>query len=312
MDAAADDVFRTIEFSRDRWRMSKVPWALLLLLAGLSYAIYFDPTPTPRGLLVMFLLMIAALIGVILTDLVFEAAFSAGSATIRAFAGAIVVLAVIALVLAWLTSTVGGRPRAPSEFPGWLIVFISLAWIAHALYRHILPERPQLAFSPQGLRYRAPGALDVLIPWREIESVGSLALAGLWQTAGAEAGRGATVFHVSQAFYERHLHVRNLLLRGPDWDNFFMPVDGSIRVLLNHEPFSVEARDIRVPLETRWKAFRDQPAPSVPAFGGIAAHAPRNRIVLGAWTWGSYWDLVPFLIPLAGIVTVIADALIRH
>lgn len=302
------DVFRTIEFSRDRWRMRRVPWLLLLLLAGLSYAIYFDPAPTPRGLLVMFLLMAAALVGVILADLVFEAMFASDSAVVRQLAGAIVILAVAAMVLAWLTTSAGGRSRAPSEFPGWLIVFISLGWIGHTLYRHFVPEKPLLGLSAQGLRYRAPGAVDVLIPWREIESVGNLAESSLVST---RPEHGPTLFHVSQGFYDRHIYVRSLLRRGPNWDSFFLPVDGSIRILLQHEPFSAEAKDIRAPLEARWKAFRDQPTPSVPATGGRPEPA-KDRIVVGKWTWESYWDLVPFLIPLAGILAVIADAIVRH
>lgn len=307
---AESDVSRTIEFSRDRWRMSRVPWALLILLAGLCYAIYFDPRPSARELLIALLFIAALFVGRLLAELVLEAMFSFDLADIRQLAGAIVVLTAIGLVLAWLIISAGGSVKSPTEYAGWIVVCLTAGWIGHTLYRHVRPERPQLAFSPDGLGYRVPGAVDVLIPWREVEHVGSLAQAGLWQTGGAESGRGPTVFHVSRTFYDRHIHVRHLLLRGPDWESVFAPVDESIRVVLHHDPFSVEAKDIRGPLEARWKAFRDDPAPSVPAVGGRAAPA-KDRHVVGRWSWESYWDLMPFQIPLAGILLVLMNAIFR-
>ena len=41
----ATDVFETVEYSRDKWNMERVPRALLACMVGLIFVVYLDPKP---------------------------------------------------------------------------------------------------------------------------------------------------------------------------------------------------------------------------------------------------------------------------
>ena len=77
-------------------------------------------------------------------------------------------------------------------------------------------------------------------------------------------------------------------------------------MVLHHELFAIDSRDIREPLEARWKAFRDRPT-SAPFDGEPVREA---RQVYGVW-WsidGSLWQAIRFLAPLIGIIAMLAHA----
>jgi hypothetical protein len=56
---AADDVFRTVEYSRDKWTMNRVPLALLGCFAGLALVAFIDPRPPGIGTFVLLAVLMA-------------------------------------------------------------------------------------------------------------------------------------------------------------------------------------------------------------------------------------------------------------
>jgi hypothetical protein len=84
--------------------------------------------------------------------------------------------------------------------------------------------------------------------------------------------RNVTVVVVSQRFYDTVIHVDSLLLRGPGWENWFVPKGDMVQVALHHEALPVTADTLHAAVLARWTAFRGaDPAhaqssvPSMPA-----------------------------------------------
>lgn len=75
---------------------------------------------------------------------------------------------------------------------------------------------------------------------------------------------------------------------------------------INSTEVAVVPEDYHVPMEARWKAFRDRPRPSVPQTG---KKQPRPSIVYGRWSIdGTWWQAVKFLTPLVAMVAVVLHA----
>jgi hypothetical protein len=129
--------------------------------------------------------------------------------------------------------------------------------------------------------------------------------------------RGATVVVVSKPFYDAHIH-RGLFMRGPYWyEAKFIPKGDLIQCALHSEIVSVAPRDLRDAVETRWRAFRDQPAPERPAGTSVPSVAagwrsrlrrsaapspPRIAAASGKPRPISLWQWVKIALPLIGIV----------
>jgi hypothetical protein len=81
-----------------------------------------------------------------------------------------------------------------------------------------------------------------------------------------------------------------------------------MQMVLHHELFAIEPKDIREPVEARWKAFRfERKMPQQDA--EPLQRAPR---VYGLWSIvGSPWQAITLLVPLLAILGVLVDALIR-
>jgi hypothetical protein len=134
----------------------------------------------------------------------------------------------------------------------------------YALFRMLAPGKPLLALSPDGLRLTVEWVKTVRIPWHEVKGVDTIDITG--KVRGTRLNyHGVTVVLVSQAFYDRHIHIKSWFLRGPGWDFNFIPKDRLMQVALHHEALPVEAHALRAAVESRWLAFRGvRRATSVP------------------------------------------------
>jgi hypothetical protein len=119
----AADIRKIVEYSRDRWNMERVPLALLACLVGMFFVVYVDPRPPGSAILRAFITLVAISIIALLTQFLLEQ-ISEGSAAVRFLAGAIIILAAIALY--WNTPGDLFRPRrmsrAPASIIGWIFV----------------------------------------------------------------------------------------------------------------------------------------------------------------------------------------------
>jgi hypothetical protein len=148
----------------------------------------------------------------------------------------------------------------PSDFTlyDWAMTVFSIVGGAFAciyeLVRLLLPPKPLVVLSPQGLRMRIEWVKEFLIPWREVRGVDTIDVT-------ARFGRevmfvpGVTVVLVSKAFYDRYIYVGSWILRGPGWDSNFVPKGDMVQVALHHLLLDASAAELRLGVELRWRAF---------------------------------------------------------
>lgn len=296
------DIFQTAEYSRDRWYMERVPLALLACMAGLIFVVYVDPRPAGPGILRAFIALVVVSIVALLAQFLLEQ-LSEGTTAIKFAAGAIIIIAAVALF--WNSPGDFFRSRRTSGVPGavigWIFVMGGLGWIAFALYRHFKPARPILTLSPAGICYHVPWLKNLVIPWHEVQAVAALERGG---GPGIIPNRfdDTTVVLVSTDFYERNILPRRTFLAGSGWHEMFIPKGSSMQMVLHFGLFSIPPKDIREPIDLRWKAFRAERTLD-------SGTAPADRRVYGAWSIdGSLWQAIKFLVPLVGIVAVLLDS----
>lgn len=130
------------------------------------------------------------------------------------------------------------------------------AMTLYALFRMLVPGKPVLVLSPAGLRLNIEWVKDILIPWHEVEGVDTIDITG---SVGGNMVflPGVTVVLTSRSFYDRHIYIDSLLLRGPGWDTNFIPKGDMVQVALHHEALPATAQELRAAVEARWRAFRD-------------------------------------------------------
>ena len=127
---------------------------------------------------------------------------------------------------------------------------------------------------------------------------------------------------VSKEFYDAHIHIDSLFLRGPYWHKTAFIAKGElVQCALHAEIVSIEPKLLREAVEARWRAFRGQPAvpvkprtASVPSVIAAALRrapradatsaAPTPRIVAAGDKPRpiSWWQWVKIALPLIGIV----------
>jgi hypothetical protein len=316
------DILQTVEYSRDKWRMERVPRALLACLLGVVL-IRLDPNPPGHAFLLAFVFMFVVAAVLLLTSVLFHQIIEGRSAAARLLA---LVVAAGIVVVYWdrlgdlLTPN---YPRYPSNVPasivGWMVVFGAFGWLAFALYRHVRPPRPFIRLSPAGISYDTPMIKNLLIPWHEVQDVGAVERTGI--NGLPLRLQDLTAVAVSQPFYEEHILARRGFMSGPNssWNAVFIPKpDGSwMQIVLYPRTFAVAPEDLREPVAARWKAFRDKP-PLVSSDAGAKSEASQishreiSHKIYGTWSIdGSLWQATKFLAPLIGIVAVLALAVGR-
>ena len=167
-------------------------------------------------------------------------------------------------ILVWL------GPDKPFE---WLVAVAGLAvgipLTIYGLVKWLAPPTPALVISPQGIRQYLDFVKAIDIPWHEVRAVDSAEISG-------KVGRdyyhlhNVTVVLVTRTFYDRHIHVRSWVMRGPAWHMLYIPKDDMVQVALHHETVEASAAELREAVEWRWKAFRDV--------------KPKTESVGGGWT----------------------------
>lgn len=197
-----------------------------------------------------------------------------------------------------------------SILASYVLLAAGLGFIAYAYYRRSHPGRPVIELYPSGVRYRMASLKDVLIPWREVQDVGAVEISGIdWLRSGAGRFRDATALVVSKRFYTANIDVGSWVRRGRSWNSLFVTKGDAIQIVLHPELLSVSPGDLRLAVESRWRAFSNHPnaqRPSVPwspralgLFGwmpsralkiaGLAGLAVLALPALYFWQWPLAW-----------------------
>jgi hypothetical protein len=153
------------------------------------------------------------------------------------------------------------------QIGGLVLLGVGSVYAACMLYRQFNMSRPRLVLSPAGLEMRV-AMRDVLIPWREIEKIDTRDHQVWTSTRGIPfrtTYRDCTMLRVSQQFYRETVHVESIFMRGPGWDHLFIPSGNSVEIALYHEQFAIEPKDMREPVEARWRRFRGRNHPAAAA-----------------------------------------------
>jgi hypothetical protein len=295
MDTGEDDVFRNVEYIRDKWIMNRMPRALLGCCAGLAVVAFTDPRPP--SVLPVVLLLVLLLLGMaaMLVHVAISRLFDAGPLWI----GMGVLLVVLLAILLFTGSVRTRSPSLPPAVFGWIGVYLGVGYIAYALSRHFYyPPRPNLMLSTAGITIQTPATVQ--IPWHEIERIGPLELGR--STGFPNRFPDVTTLTIDTEFYERQIRPKKR--NAPNWDAVFYPEEKQTQVALPHPLWlGIDAKDIRAPVEARWKAFRDRrdAGACVPQ---TKAPPPRGQTqVYGRWAPdGSTWQRISFLVPLAGVL----------
>jgi hypothetical protein len=219
---------------------------------------------------------------------------------------------------------------------GWLLIVFSLVGIGFIVWRRTTPGPPMLVLSPDGIDLRIIGVKVVRIPWREIRAIDSGDVVGsVWLSRGPTSitFKDVTSVLVSRSFYEAHIHVDSWFMRGPGWDANFQPHDEVAKVIIHHEPLSLDPKELRAAIEARWRAFRGMSDvfESVAATPTAQRTAPRTTSAITTrrgWfnggarpahsshgssspppSWfASRWDVLKISLALIGIAVVLGNA----
>lgn len=212
-----------------------------------------------------------------------------------------------------------GRHR----FGGWVVLLIATAFSLFLLYRLYVPGPSRLTLSPSGLGLHA-GGRDVLIPWREIQSVDTTDLKVRNWGRGSIlfpyiTYRDCTMVKVSRPFYEEAIHVPSTFMQGPGWQGVFQAEGDSMRIALHQDQFNTAPRNVRAPIEARWRAFRGRSHPASRAEVDATDSAPRRSASPSAFAepirfgsaelLASFWDAIKLGVAIAVLLAVASNAL---
>lgn len=309
MSDPATDVTATVEYSTDKWFVDRVPWALWTCVAGLAVVLHAgDHVGTGALLATVYLALLGlAFAGWALTTLIARSGISAFlefPIHLLIFCFVVVIIVAVAGSIGD-TAGVSGRLqwsmliKPPNVVFGWMLIYLGLAWTAFALIRHFRPARPVVSLTPAGVAYHRSWLRDLLIPWQDIQGVGPVALEGIPAT-----NPNVIVVVITRNFYEQHIAPKRSFFEPPDTDFMFRPKGDMMQMALTSNEVRVSPDDYRVPIEARWKAFRDQPRSGLPSNS-----SPGPRFVFGRWSIdGSRWQAIRFVAPLIGMIAVVLSA----
>lgn len=185
-----------------------------------------------------------------------------------------------------------GRVEGWVALATWVLLVASGAGLVWAGWRTAFPGRPMLALYPQGLIWNA-GSGEVPVPWSEVQGIDTVSYTVVgrsYRGSYEQRLKNVTVVLVSRDFYDARIDPGSDFMRGPYWNWFFRPQGEFVQVALIHDIFGVHHRDVREPVEARWKAFREadgQPTPQ-PAGraeplrlgGGVNLRSPLHMAVV--------------------------------
>lgn len=310
MGTSAADVSTTVEYSVDKWRMDRLPWALWFAVGGLAICLNTD-SHGGTGAALAFLYI--ALLGLAFAGWAATALIERSGYPVYVILPAVILLACliggfISLFGTPIRHSVTGQPwwfrlvSPPLDVFGWMMIYLSVGWIAFVLVRHAYPPRPLIRLSPAGLAFHRPWLPDLFIPWHNVEGVGPL------ETEDGRGGRNlhprATAIVLSRAFYEQEIRPRRSFLSPPGAERMFIPKGQSMQMVLANPELVVAPEDLRAPIAARWQAFRDR------ARAAQASASQRETpIVYGRGSiGGTWWRWLMLAAPLVAGVAVVLHA----
>ncbi len=308
MTTSAAEISATVDYSVDKWWMNRLPLGLWFCTGGLAICLHAESDGANDALLafVYLVLLGLAFAGWAATSLIERSAYPFYVVLPLTFLIAVLVVYVIAQF-----GKVGGYRgpgslwwsnliNPPFRVFGWMLLYLGTSGIAFVLFRHFYPARPVIRLSPAGIAFHRNWLRDLFIPWQDVKGVGPLE----WPNPGG----GSTIYPhaaaitVTREFYESHIAPKRSILSPPGSERMFVPNGPLMQMVLNSPELVVAPKDIRVPIEARWKEFRERPAAAVAPNTGTS-------MVFGRWSMdGSWWQVSMLVLPILVAVAVVVQA----
>jgi WD40 repeat protein len=129
------------------------------------------------------------------------------------------------------------------------------------LHEFLIPGKPLLELSPEGLLVRIEWITEFLIPWHEVHGIDTAHVTAQVRKGALVHAKSSTVtvVLVPRRYYDRFISIP-VLLRGPAWSSFFIPKGTMMQVALHHDGLPVAPEELRAAVEARWHAFKERPA----------------------------------------------------
>jgi hypothetical protein len=111
-----------------------------------------------------------------------------------------------------------GLPPPGETLGASAAIVVGIGITVLALWRRFRRGGPVYVLSPTGIHIRWPWVKEIFIPWREIKAVDTIDITVRhWLTKYPRdlEYRGVTVAVVSKEFYDAHIYINSLFLRGP-------------------------------------------------------------------------------------------------
>lgn len=299
MQPALADLERTVVYSRDRWQMRLIPWALLLMAGGLVFVVLAKASllsSLRAGAAVAAGFSVIMLIGYFLIFQIFE-----GRSWLLRILSLLVFVAGLYLYFQGGGSVYPGKAPGRIDTSGGVLMIAGLGYVMYALYRHWRPGEPILMLSPAGVRLHYFWLRDIEIPWCQVEAIEqrkAFASPLMWSTIDA------SVVRVSRETFDRLIESKRNFLADPHWRHMFVIGEEQALIILHPGSFALRSEAIAAPLLARWNAFRA--SPPVP-FDTVPAAEP---VVLGLWHDERSWaQAITFGVPLAAVLALILYAI---
>ncbi|WP_244941364.1 hypothetical protein [Bradyrhizobium yuanmingense] len=283
MSEPSADVSATVEYTMDKWRMDRVPWAMWACVAGLAVALHAESRGQNGAVLavVYVALLGVAFAGYALTSLIGRS----GLPLLLELLIGVLVLFIVSGVIGVISVLVGGSSGGSSYVGamrslywshlvnpslnvfGWMMLYLGLGWIAFSSYRHFYSDRALVSMSAAGIHFHRPWLKGLFIPWQEVRGVGHLVVPGI--SGVPYVSPYAAAVTVGQNFYEQHIAAKRSFFSPPGAEAMFQPKGEMMQVVLSSADMVVKVEDFLGPAEARWKAFRDQAAPPAQPGGSV-------------------------------------------
>lgn len=308
MTMSAAELSATVDYSVDKWWMNRLPMGLWFYTGGLAICLHAESVGAHDALLALVYLTLLALAfaGWASTSLLERSGYPFYIVLPLTLLVAFLVVGVIAQF-----GKVGGyRPHGslwwshlinpPFRVFGWMLLYLGTLGIAFVLFRHLYPARPVIRLSPAGIAFHRNWLRDVFIPWQDVKGVGPLE----WPNPGGASSiyPQSAAITVTREFYERHIAPKRSSLSPPGSERMFAPNGPLMQMVLTSPELVVAPKDIRIPIEARWKAFRELPAEHLPA-------STETPVVFGRWSMdGSWWEVSMLALPILVAIAVMTQA----
>ncbi len=158
------------------------------------------------------------------------------------------------------------------EIAGYVCIALGFALCMYEMHRAFHPGKPLLTLSPEGVRFNIEWVREIVVPWHEVKALRTIDIedrSGQSRWPFRKTFENVTALVITADFYDRKVHVGNLLLRGPGWNNIFIPDEKNnvVEFALHDEILPVTREELKAAVEARWKAFRETTRPATVARG---------------------------------------------